>query len=175
MTLRAKLLLAQVPLLAALIFIAAAGSLTATSLGESAQAILRENYRSVLAAQRMIDTIGRIDRGALFCVAGEREPGLAEIAAGRSAFETELHVQQGNITEPGEAEVTERLGLAWTRYAGALDDFVATSDAAEVRRAFFAELRPGFAPVKQNAEAILALNQDAMVRKSDAAQHSASG
>jgi NtrC-family two-component system sensor histidine kinase KinB len=161
------------PLLAALIFIGAVGSLTATSLGRSAQAILRENYRSVLAAQRMVDTVGRIDRGALFCVAGEREPGLAEIAAARRAFESELHVQQGNITEPGEAEATERLVQAWTGYTGALDHFTAASDAAGVRRAYFAELRPLFAPVKENAEAILALNQDSMVHKSDAAQRAA--
>ncbi len=142
--------------------------------GASAQAILRDNYRSVLAAQRMKEAIERIDSGALFCVAGEREAGLAEIADARGAFESELRVQEGNITEPGEGEATARLRVAWRDYRGALERFTATSDAAERRRALLRRAAAGASRhVKRNAEAVLALNQDAMVRKSDAAQHAA--
>ena len=71
MTLRSKLLLAQAPLIAGLILIGVLGSVTTTSLGRGAQTILKDNYRSVLAAQRMKDSLERIDSAAFFVVAGE--------------------------------------------------------------------------------------------------------
>ena len=65
MKLRNKLLLAQAPLLLALVVIGVVGSLTASELGRGSQTILRENYRSVLALQRMLVIVhrsGDIDR-----------------------------------------------------------------------------------------------------------------
>ncbi|MFI5316647.1 MAG: ATP-binding protein [Myxococcota bacterium] len=173
MTLRTKLLLAQVPLLAGLIFVGAVGSLTARQLGRGAQAILSENYRSVLAAQRMVDSAARIDAASLFCIAGERERGLPRIAESRRALELELRVQEGNVTEPGEGEATARLRAAWQHCGEALDRFTSLSSERELRETYFAELAPAVAAVKQSAETVLALNQDAMVRKSDAAERTA--
>ncbi len=173
MSLRAKLVLAQAPLLAALIFVGAVGSLTARELGRGAQAILRENYRSVLASQRMTDAAARIDSAALFCVAGERERGLAGIDESRRSFELELRVQEGNVTESGEAEATARLQAAWQRCTESLARFTALATERELRAAYFADVLPAVRAVKQSAESILALNQDAMVRKSDAAERSA--
>jgi signal transduction histidine kinase len=173
MSLRAKLVLAQAPLLAALIFVGAVGSLTARELGRGAQAILRENYRSVLAAQRMAETAARIDSASLFCVAGERDRGLGEIAQALTAFERELEVQEGNVTEAGEADATARLRVDWQRCRESLARFTSLSAEREVRDAYFADLLPAVTAVKRSAESVLALNQDAMVRKSDAAERSA--
>ena len=173
MSLRAKLVLAQAPLLAALILVGAVGSLTARELGRGAQAILRENYRSVLAAQRMAEAAARIDRAALFCVAGERQRGLSGIAESRRAFELELGVQEENVTEAGEAEATARLHAAWQRCTESLARFTQLATERELRDAYFADVLPSVSAVKASAESILALNQDAMVRKSDAAERSA--
>ena len=173
MTLRTKLVLAQAPLLAALIFVGVVGSLTARELGRGAQAILRENYRSVLAAQRMADAAARIDSAALSCVAGERAKGLAEIASAANDFERELRVQESNVTEPGEADATQRLRRSWDRLPELLPRFRSLESPPELREAYFGELAPVIADAKRRAEEILALNQDAMVRKSDAAQRSA--
>jgi PAS domain S-box-containing protein len=72
----------------------------------------------------------------------------AESADLRKRFTRELGFQEGNITEPGEREMTDRLHAAWTRFQAApdgrsLDEIVAST------------------------HEIIALNQDAMVRKSD--------
>ena len=173
MTLRTKLLLAQAPLLLALVVIGIVGSLTATTLGRGSQTILRDNYRSVLATQRMSETLERLGSAALLRVAGEPAIAPEKLAALRQRFEQELGVQQGNITEPGEAEATRELRAAWERYGQAFAPFAEKGDPAELRAAYFAELLPAFEQVKQGAEQILALNQDAMLRKSDAAERSA--
>ena len=75
MTLRTKLLHAQLPLVGALVVIGVAGSLITTSLGWSSRDILKDNYRSVLAVQRMKESIERMDSGALFALAGPEPRG----------------------------------------------------------------------------------------------------
>jgi PAS domain S-box-containing protein len=132
MTLRTKMLVAQAPLIAGLVLLAALGSLTTQKLGRSAEAILEDNYLSLITAQRMQDALARDDR---------------------AAFAEALRAQEANVTEAGEGEVTARLRAAWTRYRD--------GDA------------PHAAVVFTTIEEIIALNQDAMVRKSEAAKRSA--
>lgn len=170
MTLRGKLLLAQVPLLVALILLSALALSSVSSIGGSAQDILRENYRSVLAAQRMKEAVERLDSGALFLVAGQRDKGLAQITAHRGRFEAELRVEEANITERGEGELARRLRGAWMAYQQRFEAFAREEDPGALRRAYFASLEPAFLAVKDAADEVLAMNQDAMVRKSERAR-----
>jgi NtrC-family two-component system sensor histidine kinase KinB len=165
MTLRTRLLLAQAPLGVALAAVALVAVLTANSLGRSGERILSDNYRSVLAAQRMKESIERLDSGALFVVIGERDRGLRLANEHRPLFEQELQVEEHNITEPGELEAAQHLRQAWSRYQADYDAFL-TLPESELRERYLAVLQPDFLTVKAAADEILALNQDAMVLKS---------
>jgi PAS domain S-box-containing protein len=165
MTLRTRLLIAQAPLAIALAVVAVITVVTTQALGRAGERILADNYRSVLAAQRMKESIERLDSGALFIVIGERERGLGLAQEHRPAFEHELQAQEQNITEPGEAEATAALRNAWTRYQADYESFLATSPEG-LRARYLEALQPGFLRVKAAADDILALNQDAMVLKS---------
>lgn len=172
MRLRSRLLLAQVPLVAALIATGVAAGFIAASLGRASEQILEDNYRSVLAAQRMKESIERIDSGALFLLAGAEDRGQIQVVEHEKAFESELRVQEQNITEPGEAGMTEALRARWTTYRERLVQLPShTGD--ERRRYYFEELLPAFTEVKDAAEAVLAVNQDSMLRKSDRARQKA--
>src|ERR1700694_5002607 len=116
MSLRAKLLLAQAPLGIALVVLGIVGVWSVSSLGVQSQRILQDNYRSVLAAQRMKESIERLDSGAMFGAIGERDRAIAQIEEYRPQFEAELAVQEGNITEPGEQEATAALRKNWMEY-----------------------------------------------------------
>ncbi|WP_338872269.1 HAMP domain-containing sensor histidine kinase [Myxococcus stipitatus] len=167
MTLRQRLLLAQAPLALALALLGVVAVVTLARLGRSGQRILQDNYRSVLATQRMSEQLERMDSAALFIVAGERERGLAQQAGQRQGFESELHLQEGNVTEPGEEESTRALRVGWERYLAAYDVFLAMPTQEERKAAYFHRVEPLFLEVKDAASAILALNQDAMVHKSE--------
>ena len=173
MSLRTKLLLAQIPLGVVLIIISVLSVTLISKLGSHSQTILKDNYRSVLAAQRMKEAIERMDSAALFIIAGRPDKGLPQAAQNRPLFEAELKVQEGNITEPGEAEVTTRLRVLWTEYQRKFDHLVELKDPQASRQFYFTELEPGFEKVKNTADEILAMNQDAMVRKSDDVQRAA--
>jgi NtrC-family two-component system sensor histidine kinase KinB len=167
MTLRDRLLLAQAPLALALALVGVAAVLTLGRVGRSGQEILQDNYRSVLAMQRVAEQLERMDSAALFIVAGERERGLEQQGLQRKKLEVELRVQELNITEPGEADATHRLREAWRRYRASYDEFIVLKATSESRERYFSSLAPAFLEAKAAAAAILDLNQDAMVRKSD--------
>ena len=172
MNLYRKLLLAQAPLALALLIVGVVSVFVISFLGSHSQTILKDNYRSVLAAQRMKEAIERMDSAALFIVAGERQKGIEQADKYRPIFETELKVQEGNITEAGEKEFTQGLRAAWTDYLGKFER-LQTAAADEARRLYFSELEAAFYKVKGAADEILAINQDAMVRKSDAVRRTA--
>jgi NtrC-family two-component system sensor histidine kinase KinB len=172
MSLRARLLLAQLPLVAACVLLAIVAMTTTSTLGKASRRILRENYASVLSAQEMKESVERINEDSLVLVAGRDAASGRPLEAHRAAFEKALAAQNANITETGEAEVTARLRAAWNAYAKALDAFLA-KDAAQRAGVYFGDLRPAFAEVKARTGDILALNQDAMTRKSDEAEASA--
>ena len=170
MTLRTRLLLSQLPLAAGLALLGFVALRTLDTLGRSSQRILQDNYRSVLAAQRMKDALERVDSAALFRAAGQPEKSDAQAAANMRKFNEELSVQEHNITEPGEREATGELRAAWDEYTASFERYRTLREESELRRRYFAEMEPGFSRVKDTAERILELNQDAIVHKSDEAR-----
>ena len=167
MTLRRRLLLAQVPLAAALVVVGAA-SLRTVSFRDSSETILKDNYRSVLASQRMGDALDGLDREALLRALSKAEVERAPML--RDWFESELRVQEGNLTEPGEGQLTERLRAAWTAYLAAERE---QEDATDKLPAYLGTVQRNSAAVRTALDDVLSLNQDAMVRKSNQARRSA--
>jgi NtrC-family two-component system sensor histidine kinase KinB len=173
MNLYKKLLLAQAPMAAALAIVGVVSVVVISSLGSNSQTILKDNYRSVLAAQRMKEAIERMDSAALFMVAGERRKGIEQTEKNRPLFEAELKVQEGNITEAGEKEFTHGLRNAWMDYQAKFDRLQKSTNTDEARQLYFSEVEGAFLKVKAAADEILAINQDTMVRKSDAVRRTA--
>jgi signal transduction histidine kinase len=166
-TLRGKLLLAQAPLAVALALVGVLSGVVTTRLAGQSRLILADNYRSVLAAERMKESLERIDSAAVYTVAGHETGAVEAIANHRRTFERELQVQEGNITEAGEETATHALRESWNAYVRALEWFHRLSTRAEREDTYFRVLQPTFADIKQHADDILGMNQDAMVRKSD--------
>ncbi len=173
MNLYKKLLLAQAPMVTALAIVGIVSVAVISSLGSNSQTILKDNYRSVLAAQRMKEAIERMDSAALFLVAGQRQKGSEQAEKFRPLFEAELKVQEDNITEAGEKEFTQGLRNAWMDYQAKFDRLQKSASTGDARRLYFSELEGAFLKVKAAADEILAINQDTMVRKSDAVRRTA--
>lgn len=167
MLVKNKILLAQAPMVLALILLGVIAVTTIDKLGSASDKILKDNYRSVLAAQRMKEAIERMDSAALFMVLGRLAEGQKLAWPNRKLFEEELEVQKNNITEPTEREATAVLSATWQDYTALYERFLTKTPGEDLQPLYFAGLYPKFLAVKEGAEVILAMNQDAMVRKSD--------
>ena len=169
--LRTKLTLGFVGLLAILIAVGVESISLLDRLGGSIDVILRENYKSVIACERMKEALERMDSGALFGLAGEIQQGRTLAAQNRPRFEEALRTELGNITLPGEGERAARLRQLWQAYAPGLRRVLAQEVPVEQRRAlYFQRLYPTLQQIKTTADEILQMNQENMVQANNRAR-----
>jgi signal transduction histidine kinase len=166
-----KLTLGFVLLLAILIAIGVASITLLERLGGSIDVILRENYKSVIAAEQMKESLERMDSGALFALAGQEPQGGALAVQHRPRFEAALATELGNITLPGEGERAERVRQLYGAYVPVLQQVLDPKIPAWQRRAlYFQRLYPTFQQIKATADEILQMNERNMVQARDRAR-----
>ncbi len=165
--LRVQLLLSQVVLVALMMVVMAGASITFLRLGRSIDRILKDNYASVIVAQKMKEALERIDSSAAFVLAGQVQRARAQYAVNRRAFEKAYWVEAHNITEKGEQQLSDAIGKEFDRYHRQVEQLLNANPpmpTAQARAHYFSTLEPAFRGLKQQAQAILDMNQEAIVR-----------
>jgi signal transduction histidine kinase len=134
------------------------------TLGGNIDVILRENYRSILAAEGMKEAIERMDSGLLFAVGGREERGRRQFDDYRPRFEENLRIEQGNITVPGEQEQADELDRQMRKYLASAQKFFSLPPDKKAERVnlYFDELEPTFDKIRRADDQVLILNQDNM-------------
>jgi signal transduction histidine kinase len=172
--LRQKISLGFGALLVIIVIIGSQSIIHLSNLGASIDIILRENYRSVIACQRMKEAIERIDSGVLFGLLGHARQGDELVRDNLDAFEASLQIELGNITLPAEGEMAARLRDLFRQYETLLKGVTDPAQSADVRgQAYFAGLLPLFGEIKNQADEILQLNQRNMSEANDRARRGA--
>ena len=108
-TLRTKLLIGLVPTLAILVGLGLWAIVMFYRLGGNIDVILRENYRSVLAAEGMKEAIERMDSGLLFAVGGRRPARPRAVRRESAAVRAAPRDRAGEHHVPGEQELADEL------------------------------------------------------------------
>jgi NtrC-family two-component system sensor histidine kinase KinB len=86
------------------------------SLGRATEAILSENYRSILAAENMVDALERQDSGILLLLLGEAGKGIGQFRENEAVFLQWLGRARDNITIPGEEALVRAIGTDYESY-----------------------------------------------------------
>jgi PAS domain S-box-containing protein len=175
MTLRTKMLIGVTPLLALMVGLGLWAITLFSRLGNNIDVILRENYRSVLAAQGMKEAIERMDSALWFAIGGKEDRAKAQYAENRRAFEAKLKVEQNNVTLPGEQVMADDLTALHGRYVAEADRFFALPPTAKDERTafYFDHMLPLFDAIKARADDVLAINQANMTDENDRARATA--
>ncbi len=164
MSLRRKLALGFLGLLMIIAGIGVHNITRITSLGQSIEVILRENYRSVVACQQMKEALDRMDSGAVFVLLGAYQKGNGQIVQQEALFEKALRAELANITLPGEGEKAESLKRLYDQYRSSIGVMANPAFGREARRKkYFDELQPLFQKIKKTADDIERMNQRNMV------------
>ena len=103
MTLKKKILIGYGVAFALMGLVVAWAITNLFSLGKASDAILSENYRSVLAAENMVDALERQDSGMLIMFLGDIEKGIIQFRENEAIFFQWLARAKDNITIKGEA------------------------------------------------------------------------
>ncbi|MCK9197148.1 MAG: hypothetical protein M0P16_09225, partial [Syntrophales bacterium] len=174
--LRHKLSLGFGGLLLIIMIIGIQSILQFKNLGQSIDVILKENYRSVIACQEMKEALERMDSGILFTFLGYSEEGTRLIRKNEATFVQALDVELHNITLLGESEKAVAVKTLYASYVQVLHRIENQSLPPEIRRSlYFEELLPLFQQIKNEADAILQMNQNNMHEANDLARRQAAG
>ena len=141
-------------------------------LGRASEAILKENYSSILAAENTIDALERQDSAILLFLLENRDRGSQQFQNNQIEFLKWLGRAEGNITIAGEAEIVASIQSAYQDYLNAFaqmqqQDNVTTED-------YYQTLAPIFEQIRDRSERLRNLNQSAMEAASANAQQVAS-
>jgi two-component system, NtrC family, sensor histidine kinase KinB len=170
MGIRTKLVIAFAGLL---LIVVAVGAVSIHTLNESSQAIariLRENYDSVAACDRMKEAMGKLDRQAELCLLEDRPEACLQSGTVISNFENNLRIQQGNVTLHGEQELTDRLTDAWQGYKHNLDNFYKLPVLGSRQTFYRQQILPRSQLIREIAQKITDLNLNNMVAADGQAQ-----
>jgi NtrC-family two-component system sensor histidine kinase KinB len=134
------------------------------SLGQASDAILRENYQSILAAENMIGAIERQDSATLLVMLDYEDEGLVQFGENKARFLNWLDRARRNITVPGEADIVKAIETGYDAY---LDNF---SHLRQMRgqlpqqagKYYHETVLPSFKGVRDEAARLREINQKAM-------------
>jgi PAS domain S-box-containing protein len=164
MSVKTKLIIAFCGPVAILIVVGLMSVRTVTESSKAIERIFRENYESVAACMRMKDAIGRLDRIAQTTLweglANPQEESKSVVVA----FEQDLAFQQGNVTVPGERELTHKLTGLWKAYQAEFKSLLRLPGPGNPRRDFYRNtLLPHFRELRDVAQRIIDINLDNMI------------
>jgi two-component system, NtrC family, sensor histidine kinase KinB len=174
LSLRQRILVTLVPLLLLLAVIGSAGIVLLFRLGNSVNAILRENYRSVIAMEGLNEAVERIDSSFQFALSGRLDQAQHQFTRSWDSYVENLEIEKNNITVPGEGELVARLEQTTADYQRKGEEFYAPHSTIEQRsKAYYGPqgLLAGFNQIKDVSGQILHLNQNNMQQASADARH----
>ena len=135
------------------------------SLGKASDAILRENYRSILAAENMVDALERQDSGVLLIFLGDSERGINQFRENEALFLQWLARAKDNITIQGEAELVRSIEAYYAKYRQEFSALTDLHDAAKppLQPPYYQEtIFPLFAEVRESCIRLRNLNEETM-------------
>lgn len=172
MRLRSRLLLGFGITLGLMLVVVVWAVLNFVWLGRASDAILRENYNSILAAETMIAAIERQDSAILLILLGFDDEGLRQFLSYETTFLQWLGRAKDNITIAGEADVLERLESGYTEYLNRFTRLRERRIVDENQGASYYqdEVLPLFRTLRAEATRLRQLNQDTMFTASAQAE-----
>jgi signal transduction histidine kinase len=175
-SLRSRIFLTLAPLLVLLAVLGGAGAWLLYDLGGRIGLILKENYESVVAMERLNEALERIDSSFQFALAGEEDKARGQYQASWKPYLEALDKEEHNITLPGERELVEQLAELTRQYRDQGDRFYKLPP-RDARRhgAYFQEqqLYDTFLKIKDVSGEILLINQQNMKDQARGARQTA--
>lgn len=142
------------------------------TLGRASDAILSENYKSILAAGNMLAALERQDSAALLLQLQREDEALIRFRADESEFQQWLSRAKDNITEPGEDRIIRDLDSSYTVFLQTFSGLEILSRENPPKCAVFYKdtVVPSIASVRSTCLRLREINQNAMYYHSAAAR-----
>lgn len=169
MTLKKKILIGYGLSFAFMGFVVALAVINLVALGKATDAILSENYRSILAAENMVDALERQDSGTLLVLMGEVEEGATLIQKNEAIFLEWLGRAKDNVTISGENDLLSAIGDDYATYRRVTEN-LATLPQNFARQGYRDRIFPMFMKVRDACISLRNINEETMYTASEDAK-----
>jgi len=142
-----------------------------TRLGKAAEAILKENYGSILAAENMIDSLERQDSAILLLMLNYPDESIKQFRESENHFLLWLGRAKDNVTIVGEGKIIDSIDKGYSEYLVNFSNLqtVVISDSAKAAEFYHETVLPSFKSVRANCIKLREINQQTMFDASDKA------
>lgn len=168
-SLRRKILLGFFAVLALLVVVWAWAIFALWQLGNASDQILQENFRSILAAENMIDVLERQNSTAFVALLSEHESESDHFLQSEVEFLLWLGRAKDNITVEGEADALAALEQEYAAFLQAAADLRAAKAVGDAEAAgviYEQRVLPSYEQVRSHAIHLRELNRTAMLSAS---------
>lgn len=172
MKLKTKILLGYSAVLTLVVFVCTWGVINLRRLGKASDAILQENYRSIIAAGEMTAALERQDSATLLVVLRNKSAGQPQFHQHEIKFLQWLGRAKDNITISNERQLLTAIETEYKNYLVAFSNIPQpTSASPTVNTSYYYEtLLPQFRKVYDKSNDLRDLNQQTMMAASQQAQ-----
>jgi len=171
-TLRKKIFIGYGMALALMIVVIVWAFINLLGLGRASDAILSENYKSILAAENMIDAIERQDSATLLVMLGYEDEGLKQYCENESHFLQWLGRAKDNITVKGEDKIINAIDTGYSSYLVNFSELrlFHQTDPQKAAAFYHEAVLPSFKLVRDECVRLREINQETMFKASDRAR-----
>lgn len=140
-------------------------------LGAAAEAILKENYQSILAAEMMTGSLERQDSAVLLALLDQTDMASTQFRENEKQFLLWLARAEDNITIPGEAAILSEISAGYSDYLVQFSrlQLMVSADREQAVRFYHETALPIFKAVRQTCTRLREINQDTMFAASNKA------
>jgi len=124
------------------------------ALSRGVDAMLRENDRSIQAANEMILALERMDSGALLYVASQRDQAASIVEQADSSFAEAFQIAEGNVTIDIEPAIVDSLRVLHSGFRSSLDALTRQPTLEQYR----SEVLPAFLETKHEVSRLRRVN-----------------
>ncbi|MGA2466187.1 MAG: ATP-binding protein [Thermodesulfobacteriota bacterium] len=172
-TLRKKIFIGYGITLVLMVLILVWAFINLWQLGQASDAILKENYKSILAAENMVYAIERQDSAILLVFAGYEEQGWKQFRENESEFFQWLARAKDNITVEGEAKIVNMIETEYSKYLNHVSQLrpISTAGPRKTGPFYHETILPSFLSVRDTCIRLREINQENMFKVSDRARY----
>ena len=172
-TLRKKIFIGYGITLALMIVVLIWALVNLLDLGKASDAILQENYKSILAAENMVYAIERQDSAILLLFLGYEDQAWKQFRDNEVEFFLWLSRARDNITIEGEEQIVKTIEDGYNNYLNHIAELkpVHKSHLQKTTTFYHETILPSFNSVRTACIHLREINQETMFKASERARH----
>ena len=166
-SLKVKIFLSFLLLILMLLVAGVMSILEFQKIGDSVEAVMKNNYQSIETSKLMLDAVEREDSGVLMWMLGDSTKGNETVNRSHAVMQKALQDARLNISETNEEEYIKRIEQEYGKFHFVIQKIIGSnSNLQKNKNVYSQELESLFGNTKKAINSLMVLNQDQMYAQS---------